>query len=86
MPRVQDWIGHALAAFLGCDAATLDLVYLCRRPRAASFLPDVKAISDRFGLHEDVLAAAVRHADALDALGRAAGTHGTLMAARDREE
>lgn len=77
---------RTLAERLGCDAATLDRVCLCQRPRATSFLPDVKAIAERFGLHEDALAVAVRHADALDALGRAAGMRGTLMAARDREE
>jgi hypothetical protein len=76
-----------LAAQLGCPVATLVPLRLCRRPRPEPpfFRRDVDLIATRFGLHADVLAAAVRRADAVMALRReATGAEGMLMAARDR--
>jgi hypothetical protein len=78
-----------LAKQLGCTVDTLAPVRLCRRPRAEPplFRQDVEMIAARFGLHADVLAAAVRRADAITALRREAeGGQGALIAARDRRD
>jgi hypothetical protein len=78
-----------LAAQLGCTIETLVPLRLCRRPRPQppEFRQDVEVIADRFHLRADVLAAAVRRADAVSALRRAGdGSQGTLIAARDRQD
>jgi hypothetical protein len=77
----------ALAGRLGCPAAALTGLRLCRRPRpeAPLFAADVGRISEHFGLDADVLADAVRRADALAALRAGGlGAGGVLQAARDR--
>lgn len=77
-----------LAAQLGCPVATLVPLRLCRRPRPGPpfFRRDVDVIAARFGLRADMLAAAVRRADAVTALRQeTAGAEGVLMAARDRQ-
>lgn len=80
---------RGLAAALGCPPEQLSALRLCRRPRAepaGQFRRDVEQIGARFGVRADVLAEAVRRADALAALRQAAAAErGTLMAARDRE-
>lgn len=78
-----------LAAQLDCSTETLVPLRLCRRPRPEppEFRRDVELIAARFSVRADVLAAAVRRADAVSALRRAAeGSQGTLMAARDRRD
>ena len=78
-----------LAAQLGCTGDTLVPLRLCRRPRPEPplFRQDVEVIAERFGLHADVLAAAVRRADVITALRREAeGSQGALIAARDRRD
>ena len=78
-----------LAAQLGCSTETLTPLRLCRRPRPdpPEFRQDVELIATRFSVRADVLATAVRRADAVTALRRGGeGSQGTLMAARDRQE
>lgn len=82
-----------LAQRLGCAAATLALLRLCRRPDGASsaFRADVARIADRFGIDGTILAQIVRWADAVAGLRAASaaaagqGECGTLLAARDRD-
>ncbi|MGI8912719.1 MAG: hypothetical protein ACR2JY_02830 [Chloroflexota bacterium] len=77
-----------LAAQLGCTTEALAPLRLCRRPRPEppQFRQDVDVIAARFGLRADVLATAVRRADAVTALRQVAeGAQGTLVAARDRQ-
>jgi hypothetical protein len=79
----------ALAERLGCRAADLARLLLCRRPRreAPAFGQDVAAIAIAFGLSADALAEAVRQADGLRALRVAEqpDEYGWLAAARDCE-
>ena len=79
----------ALAVRLGCDRDQLSRIRLCRRPRPepALFQEDIARVAAAFNISGDVLAQAVRRADALSAL-RPAPSHnaGLLMAARDRED
>jgi len=78
-----------LATELGCAPDTLRWLYLCRVPSPARFGEDVERIAQRFGLDVHRLAALVRRADALAALGAPghdAGERELLMAARDRED
>jgi hypothetical protein len=76
-----------LAAALGCSSEALARLRLCRRPDPAPerFLDEVELIAHRFGARPEVVAEAVRRADALVALREPAlGARGLLMAARDR--
>jgi len=76
-----------LSAALGCSGEALARLRLCRRPDPAPerFAAEVELIATRFGARPDVVAEAVRRADALAGLrGPAAGERGLLMAARDR--
>lgn len=79
-----------LARALGCPAALLARVRLCRRPRSepSAFVADVDRIAAHFGLDPGVLADVVRRSDALVALREVgeAGGAGLLQAARDRTE
>lgn len=91
-----------LAAWLGCSAAILPRLALCRRPRPSPyFQADVDRIAARFGVRPDALARVARRADVLATLRRPAtrdeGVKGSgpatedraaglLMAARDRAE
>jgi hypothetical protein len=63
---------EALARALGCPLESLGPLRLCLRPRPepAYFRHDVDQIASRFGLRADVLAEAVRRADALGAMRR----------------
>jgi hypothetical protein len=82
-----------LAQLLGCDAATLVRLRLCRRPDggAAAFREDVARIADRFWIDGEVLAQIVRWADAVEGLRAVSDAdegqigRGALLAARDRE-
>lgn len=81
----------ALAARLGCDAAGLTAVRLCRAPRpdADGFRADLTAVAERFGLNLSALVAAVRHGASLAQLREAAKDGATAawqIAARDREQ
>lgn len=83
----------ALAAALHCSPETLTSLFLCRRPQPEppAFRQDVDAIATRFSVRADVLAEAVRRADALVALRQdtsaiTAASGGTLIAARDRQD
>lgn len=79
---------EALAARLGCDAAALMHVRLCRAPRLdsnATFREDVTCVADKFGLNVAELAAAAKAvpvAPARDASD--AESAGAVLAARDR--
>jgi hypothetical protein len=76
-----------LAAALGCSGEALARLRLCRRPDPAPerFAAEVERIASRFGARPEVVAEAVRRADALAGLrGPAVGERGLLMAARDR--
>jgi hypothetical protein len=76
-----------LAAALGCSGEALARLRLCRRPDAAPerFWDQVVVIAHRFGARPDVIAEAVRRADALAGLREpAVSERGLLMAARDR--
>jgi hypothetical protein len=78
----------ALASRLGCDLDRLSRIRLCRRPREdpRQFREDIARVAAEFDVSQDVLAQAVRRADALTAFRRAmSGGEGMLMAARDRE-
>lgn len=76
-----------IAAELDCDAMTVRWLFFCRRPSLDRFAQDVEHIASRFSLDMKRLAALVRRADAVIALG--AQTHdaseSVLLAARDRE-
>jgi hypothetical protein len=78
-----------LARLLGCAAADLTGVRLCRAPRPgpADFRADVRHVAERFALDAARLMEVVRAADALRLLREgAAAAPGFLMAARDRED
>ena len=80
----------ALCDLLGCTAATLTSLRLCRRPggEAAEFRDDVARLADRFGLDRTTLAQIVRWADAMAGLRAASARddRGTLLAARNRTD
>lgn len=79
----------ALADHLGCAPGDLPALFLCRRPAAATFRADVERIAERFHLDAVRLAEAIRLAEGLGALGKAAQQAGSthlLRAARDREQ
>ncbi len=85
----EDLDERGLATVLDCSQETLDLLRLCRRPRATapSFRTDVDRIAARFGVRADTLTEIVRRADVLAAMRRDdASGQGLLLAARDREE
>lgn len=73
-----------LAAALGCPVPTLTTLRLCRLPAAdpPAFRQDIDRIAGRFGVDADVLAEAVRRAQALRRL-QGGAARGTLLAARD---
>jgi hypothetical protein len=74
---------------LGCSLETLTRLRLCRRPRPEPglFQEDIDRIARRFRVRADLLAQAVRRADALATMRRATAPEGGLLAAaRDREE
>jgi hypothetical protein len=77
-----------IAAELNCDAVTVRWIFLCRRPAEESFTQDVERIASRFSLDVKRLAALIRRAEAVAALG--ADTHDAsesiLLAARDRQD
>lgn len=78
-----------LATELGCDPQTLHWLYLCRAPSQERFAGDIARIAQRFGLDAHRLAAVVRRAEALSALGASghdAGERELLLAARDHED
>ena len=100
--RDPAFLGHALAIYaasegfddvalardLGCTVEQLTRVRLCLRPRAEepSFWSDVEEVASSFALDAAALANAVRRADAVIAMQRAAdASRGSLLAARDRE-
>lgn len=76
----------ALAAWLKCGEEALPRLGLCRRPdsRAASFRADVLTVAAFAGVQPIRLATLLQEADAAQAL-RAAGSAGSLLAARDAE-
>ena len=82
-----------LSQLLGCDAATLTRLRLCRRPAGASaaFREDVARIVDHFGIDGGILAQIIRWTDAVGGLRAASDAdegqigRGALLAARDRE-
>lgn len=79
----------ALVTTLGCNADTLSLLRLCRRPRSEApfFRQDVDRIALRFGIDPVLLAEIVRRSDSLRAFqGSVADHRGLLMAARDRQD
>jgi hypothetical protein len=87
--RSEGLSDEALAARLGCPVNQLSRLRLCRRPREEpeQFREDIARVAEAFSIDADVLAAAVRRADALAAFRDAAsGDAGLLMAARDRDE
>jgi hypothetical protein len=78
----------ALAALLRIGEDSLPNLSLCLRPRAERFAADVLAVATHVGADATVLAALVRHVDAVDAMatgGRGAAESGFLLAARARE-
>jgi hypothetical protein len=84
--RSEGLDSEGVAAFLDCSVETLGPLALCLRPREHDFGGDVGRIAERFGLDAAALAAVVRRADALAALGRERRSEaGSLMAARDRQ-
>ena len=82
----------ALAALLGCQAADLTRLALCRRPATeqARFLADIDHLAQRFQLRGDQLAMIIRQVDALAAIQQQLQVSdtgaGMLRAARDPEE
>ena len=82
----------ALAALLGCQAADLKRLALCRRPATeqARFLADIDHLAQRFQLRGDQLAMIIRQVDALAAIQQQLQVSdtgaGMLRAARDHEE
>ena len=87
--RTEQLDEGGLASRLGCSLDDLGPLRLCRRPRSdpALFRQDVAAIAARFKVNGDVIAEAVRRADAIAAMQQTpAQGHGLLMAARDRHE
>jgi hypothetical protein len=79
-----------LAVRLGCDAASLSALLLCRRPtgEGSVFRADVEAIAERFRLDAARLVRVIRAADAVVALQGATPDHAgrLLAAARDRDD
>jgi hypothetical protein len=77
-----------LCRFLACPVEALPLVRLCRLPAVEmpAFQQDVDRIAQRFGLHADALAEAVRRGQALLRLRQGGPSRsGTLLAARESE-
>jgi hypothetical protein len=74
----------ALAAFLGCDEASLPRLALCRRPsgESRSFRADVGRIAEFTGCDPSRLATLLRAASTAERMRSA--SPGTLLAARDR--
>jgi hypothetical protein len=83
-----------LANWLGGTMQALTNLALCRRPQAdaASFRTDVERIAIHVGVHGEPLARLLRETDAIAALrsapadASAPSEHGSLMAARDRQD
>jgi hypothetical protein len=77
-----------IAAELNCDPVTVQWIFLCRCPSAERFAQDVERIASRFSLDVKRLAALVRRADAVVALGAYTqdASESILLAARDRED
>lgn len=81
----------ALAAMLGCAAADLPRLALCRRPAGAAetFTTDIDHLARRFQVDAEQLVSIVREVDALEALRQHLSvdvqTPGMLRAARDRD-
>lgn len=78
-----------LAETLGCSAAVLTALRLCRAPRPAprAFQQDVDRLAERFGVDADRLAEVVRYGQALPRLQAGpASAQGFLMAAREEGE
>lgn len=88
--RSEELDDAGLAARLGCPAAALTHLRLCKAPRAEAprFGQDVRQIAERHGIDANVLAEAARRGLCLLEMrgGRAAADTGSLMAARDRED
>jgi len=86
--RSEGLTEEELAVKLGCSRETLLLLALCRRPRStpSEFRADVEQIANRFGVDAATLAQLVRWGEVVARLrAGAAGDHGSLIAARDRD-
>lgn len=85
--RAENLCDEDLALRLGCTSEQLGPIRLCRTPRPTplQFQHDVDRIATAFQIQSDVIAEAVRLADALAALAHLNGGAGYLMAARDRD-
>src|SRR5262249_13954984 len=78
-----------LAGALGCDAATLTSLRLCRAPRedACGLREDVEHLAERFSLDAARLAAVVQRGRVAARFAAAGGAgRGRLLAARDPDE
>lgn len=78
-----------LAEELGCDAATLDWLALCRRPAGDKLEERVQEIAARYGLAPAPLAAVVRRVEVIQTMSsRSQGSEiePALRAARDQDE
>ncbi len=77
----------ALAARLGCDAAALTHLRLCRNPdpQPPHFWKDVERIAEHFRINADRLAEIVRFGQGLMKLRSPGQATGFLMAAREDE-
>jgi len=87
--RVHELDDAALAARLGCEAALLPTIRLCRAPRtdASGFREDVLCVAKRFGLNPRALAEASKHGLATPRHENApTDSAGVLLAARDWNE
>lgn len=87
--RSDDLDDAGLAAALGCPPRELAMLRLCRAPRTdpEEFWEDVAAIAERFQLDPTRLAEVVKQGRVVRRFEQAdAGTGGSLLAARDRED
>ena len=83
--RAEGLDDAALAARIGCPPERLAELLWCRRPAPNRFRADVERIAAHFQLNAGELAAAIRMADAIEALRSSA--HGpTAAAARDHNQ
>lgn len=84
---IEDMTEARLREHLGVTEANWPRLELCLRPRAESFLKDVTQIAQGFGIDCGVLAAVIRHVDAVETvqLRDQPGRVGTLLAARTRK-
>jgi hypothetical protein len=87
--KSEDLDETMLADVLGCAKESLPLLGLCRAPaeEPAQFQKDIDRIVERFQVHPDVLAEAVRRGQTIVRMRRStAKDKGTLLAARDGEK